>query len=48
MTFRPMHFQPMQFQPLPFQPLTISTYRIFNRPQFRPNLILANGAQLFT
>ena len=40
-TLRPMHFQPMQFQPLPFQPLTISTYCIFNRPQFRPKLILA-------
>ena len=41
MTFRPMHFQPMQFQPLPFQPLTISTYCIFNRPQFQPKQILA-------
>ena len=40
-TFHPMQFQPMQFQPLPFQPLTISTYCIFNRPQFRPKLILA-------
>ena len=43
-TFRPIQFQPMQFQPLPFQPLTISTYCIFNRPQFRPKLILANGS----
>ena len=40
MTFRPIHFQPMHFQPLPFQPLTISTYCIFNRPQFRPTLVL--------
>ena len=40
MTFRPIHFQPMQFQPLPFQPLTISTYGIYNRPQFQPKLIL--------
>ena len=37
MTFHPMQFQPMQIKPLPFQPLTISTYCIFNRPQFRPN-----------
>ena len=36
MTFRPIHFQPMHFQPLPFQPLPISTYCIFNCPQFRP------------
>ena len=36
MTFRPIHFQPMHFQPLPFHPRTISTYCIFNRPQFRP------------
>ena len=43
-TFHPMQFQPMQFQPLPFQPLTISTNCIFNRPQFRPKLILANGS----
>ena len=43
-TFRPIHFQPMQFQPLPFQPLTISTYCIFNCPQFRPKPILANGS----
>ena len=44
MTFRPIHFQPIQFQPLPFQPLTILTYYIFNRSQFRPKLILANGS----
>ena len=31
MTFRPIHFQPMHFQQL-----TISTYYIFNCPQFRP------------
>ena len=34
MTFRPMQFQPMHFQPLLFQPLAISTFCIFNRPQF--------------
>ena len=44
MASRPIHFQPMQIQPLQFQPLTISTYCIFNRPQFRPKLILANGS----
>ena len=43
-TFHPMQFQPMHFQPLPFQPLTISTYCIFNRSQFQPKLILANGS----
>ena len=36
-----IHFQPVQFQPLPFQPLIISTYCLFNRPQFRPKQILA-------
>ena len=46
-TFHPVQFQPMQFQPLPLQPLTISTYCIFNRPPFRPKLILANGSYLF-
>ena len=35
-------FHPTQFQPLSFQPLTISTYCIFNLPQFRPNLVFAN------
>ena len=34
MTFRPIHFQHMQFQSLPFRPFTISTFCIFNRPQF--------------
>ena len=43
-TFHHMQFQPMQFQPLTFQSLTISTYCIFNRPLFRPTLILANGS----
>ena len=32
------------FHPMQFQPLTVSTYCIFNRPQFRPKLILANGS----
>ena len=41
MTFRPVQFQPMQIQPLSFEPWTISTYCIFNRPQFRPKVILA-------
>ena len=36
-------FRPTQFQPLQFQPLTISTYCIFNFPQFQPKLILANN-----
>ena len=36
-----MTFRPMQFQPMHFQPLTISTFCIFNRPPFRPKLILA-------
>ena len=35
-------FHPTLFQPLPLQPLTISTYCIFNLPQFPPKLILAN------
>ena len=34
----------MTFRPMQFQPLTISTYCIFNLPQFRPKLILADGS----
>ena len=46
-TFRPIHFQ-HAILTVAFQPLTISTYCIFNRPQFRPKLILANGSYLVT
>ena len=43
-TFHPMQFQPMQFQTFAFQPITISTYCIFNNPQFRPKPTLINGS----
>ena len=45
-TFHPIQFRPMHFQQLLFQPLTISSYCIFNLPQFQPKLNLTNGSQL--